>query len=491
MLFNSYIFLLIFLPVTLLVFFLFGKKKGSNFPLYTIIVGSLTFYAYWNPNYLPLLIGSILINYYIGEKVIEKKKGALLIGIVFNLALLSYFKYTNFLIDNLNYTFGFHLRGFDLILPLGISFFTFQQMSYLIDANAGQVKERNLKVYAAFVMFFPQLIAGPIVRYLDVSKQLMDLSKKRYQVEQLCQGIFIFVIGLSKKVLVADSLEPFATAIFNTAERGDSIAFLESWLGAFLYPFQIYFDFSGYSDMAYGLALMFNIKIAVNFLSPYRSKNISEFWQRWHISLSVCFQRYLFNPIAMSLRKRENIFLKQQFPFLVTMTLIGLWHGAGWTFVLWGAVHGIYLMINYQWKKSSGKINSRLYDFFSLILTFISVVFVFVLFRAESLQGAWTIYRGMLGMEGVVFPYALRSWVGDMSWVQYSYYLFPSLEAFYTWQPLLYLFGAFYIVFMTKNSQEMLKKFRPNVRNLLFIAILTFFCFLEMNEVSVFLYYQF
>ena len=345
MLFNSFEFIFIFLPVSLVLFFYIGRKDENvrrQLPIIWLIVASLIFYGRWKPLNLPLIVLSIGVNYYLGywlSNELQKpwlKKTMFVIGIVFNLGLISYFKYSNFILSNINRVLG---TNFDLpavVIPLAISFFTFQQIAYLVDAYRGETKEYDLRKYMLFVCFFPQLIAGPIVHHKEILPQFEKASIYKFSQRTLSIGLTVFIAGLFKKVIFADRIAEYSNLAFAAASQGINLTFSESWVGALGYSLQLYFDFSGYSDMAIGAAYMFGIRLPLNFNSPYKAISIVDFWRRWHITLSHFLRDYLYIPLGGSrqgeLRRYSNLF--------VTMLLGGLWHGAGWTFVFWGALHG-------------------------------------------------------------------------------------------------------------------------------------------------------
>lgn len=497
MLFNSYIFLLVFLPLVLLGFFLIGRWQKVNPSLIFIALASLVFYGYFKAEYVALIVITVIVNYGIGGWIMKDRsnKKPFYLGVCLNILLLCYYKYTNFFIDNFNTCFGTSTTIAPILLPLGISFFTFQQISYLFDVNSGLIKDRKFILYFSYVVFFPQLISGPIVRYTDVCHQLVKSARTKLDFDHLCSGFYLFTLGLAKKVLIADRIDVYASPIFKAAEQGDMVYFIDSWYGALAYTCQIYFDFSGYSDMAVGLARMFNINIPINFCSPYKSKNFIEFWKRWHISLSICFQKYIYTPIGLAMRHWQAKTLKQYLPFFITMTVIGFWHGAGWNFVLWGFIHGLYIAINHWWRMSFNIPfrNSKLWAISSIGITFFCVVIVNVLFRASDMTSALQMYKGMLGMNGVILPYVLNNFVSfeGSSVFQFSYYLFPALHEHLPGMILITLLVSLLLIFIPRNSNDMLATFKPGVKNLIFMAILLFTCLIQMNDVSVFLYYQF
>lgn len=351
MLFNSFIFIFAFLPVALGGYLLTRLLFKETVWVIWLAACSLLFYAWWKPVYLILIVASILVNYTIGKKMGvsrgRPKKMLLILGVVMNLGVLAYFKYTNFIFENVGRIIG---QDFDfnyIVLPLAISFFTFQQIAYLVDAYRGETMEVDFSRYTLFVTFFPQLIAGPIVHHREMLPQFFNKVEHRKLIDNLAVGLSIFAVGLFKKVVIADSLSKWAQPTFAIADMGVSPTFFESWIGALAYTLQLYFDFSGYSEMALGLGRMFGIVLPINFFSPYKARSIIDFWRRWHITLSRFLRDYLYIPLGGSrcgpLRHHVNLF--------VTMLLGGLWHGAGWTFVIWGMLHAIYLTINHLWRE--------------------------------------------------------------------------------------------------------------------------------------------
>lgn len=330
----------------------------------------------------------------------------LITGVSINLLLLGYFKYANFFVNNINEFFetGFHLEN--ILLPLAISFFTFQQITYLVDSYKGKGKEYGFNNYCLFVTFFPQLIAGPIVHHREIMPQFENRDLYSLKTRNLSIGMTIFMLGLFKKVVLADSMAVPANEVFQAAENGVELTIFEAWVGALAYTFQLYFDFSGYSDMAIGLARMFGIILPINFYSPYKANNIIEFWRRWHITLSRFLRDYLYIPLGGN-RKGE---LRRYSNLMLTMILGGLWHGAAWTFVWWGCLHGFYLCINHLWIRVKAKIcDQHLKAAFPArcggrILTFAAVVIAWALFRAESREGIDTMYAAMFGLNGISLP---------------------------------------------------------------------------------------
>lgn len=433
MLFNSYEFVLIFLPITCLGFQLLAKNLSRRPAIMWLTAASLVFYGYWNPPYLFLLILSIGINYIIGKSLAnycsknDKAKGKLLLfsGITFNLGLIAYYKYFNFFLDNVNSLVDTNFSAGNIFLPLGISFYTFQQISYLIDSLEGETKHYKFLDYCLFVTFFPQLIAGPIVTHQEMMPQFSSRPQSRVNQENLAIGLTIFSIGLFKKVILADQIALYSTPVFQAASQGVSLTIAEAWIGALAYTMQIYFDFSGYSDMAIGAARMFGIQLPLNFNSPYKAVNIIDFWGRWHITLTRFLTRYLYNPIVLNFSRKRvqqgkslikkgvgslDAFLQLvAIPTIITMFLAGLWHGAGWQYIIFGLLHGCYLAINHGWHmflRTQGRFSkspSWLAKRAGQVITFLSVVIAMVFFRATNVPDALTILSSMVGKNGVSF----------------------------------------------------------------------------------------
>ncbi len=420
MLFNSYIFIFLFLPVTFAGFYLVGNSGYKKIALAWLVGASLFFYAWWNPAYLGLLLISILFNYSFGIYLSSRpNKLVLIAGIVINLSLLGYYKYAGFFIENLNVLFNSGISASDIILPLAISFFTFQQIAYLVDAYKGDTKEYDFLQYCLFVTFFPQLIAGPIVHHKEMLPQFAKKIIYRLDVRSLSVGLSIFTIGLFKKVVIADGIAVYSTPVFDAAAIGTQLTSHEAWIGSLAYTLQLYFDFSGYSDMAIGLARMFGIVLPVNFFSPYKASNIIDFWKRWHITLSRFLRDYLYIPLGGN---RKGNF-RRYINLLITMLLGGLWHGAGWTFILWGAMHGSFLIVNHAWINLKSKFfsNNSFNPFFSVVIsraiTFLAIVLGWVMFRSESLDAAINMYSTMFEINGLVLPEALQPFISGGSWI--------------------------------------------------------------------------
>ncbi len=402
MLFNSYIFIFVFLPLTLLVFFLLGHRGYYRAAIGSVVVASLFFYGWWDPRYLWLIAASMLFNYFVGVRISSIARTArgkwwMILGSICNLVLLGYYKYTNFLVENFDAVFGTESTIPQIVLPLGISFFTFTQIAYLVDAYRGETKEYNLLDYCWFVVFFPHLIAGPIVHHKELVPQFSEKRIFRFSPEDFSIGLMIFILGLYKKVVLADSIARFASPTFVAASQGTELSFFAAWGGALAYTLQIYFDFSGYSDMAIGLARMFGVLFPLNFNSPYKAVNVIDFWRRWHMTLSKFLRDYLYITLGGNrcgvVRRYANVF--------VTMLIGGIWHGAGWTFVIWGGLHGLFITLNHMWhdfRKSRGhdpKQSTWVGRNIARVATFLFIVVTWVFFRADSFHSATLLLKGM------------------------------------------------------------------------------------------------
>ncbi len=472
MLFNSHIFIFIFLPIVLLGFYLLGRGEGRSKAMGFLVVASLVYYGWWNPKYLVLIVFSILFNYALGLRLASAtSKWPLYFGIFVNLALIGYFKYANFFVDNLNaVSDGSFMELAPIVLPLGISFFTFQQIAYLIDAYRGEASEYNFYGYCLFVTFFPQLIAGPIVHHKEMMPQFETSEREggfNLRGEDIAVGLTIFSIGLFKKVIIADNIALFSSPVFDAALAGAHPTFFESWSAALGYTMQLYFDFSGYSDMAIGLARLFGVKLPINFNSPYKAVNIIDFWRRWHITLSRFFRDYIYFPLGGS-RRGGYVTLINLF---VTMFLAGLWHGAGWTFVFWGVLHGVYLVINHAWQAARKGLfghdltrSTTAGRYAGTLLTFLAVVVSWVFFRAESFGAAKEILKGMAGLNGVaLYKTYLEKWdsfgptLAEWGVKFTGYRLFEGDDA------LIWIIAVLLIAWVFPNTQEVMRRFSPAI----------------------------
>jgi D-alanyl-lipoteichoic acid acyltransferase DltB (MBOAT superfamily) len=407
MLFSSYAFLFQFLPATVLAFAA-ARRHSPRAGIMVLAGVSLIFYGTWRPVYLLLLIASVAVNFSLGLRMEDplRRRAIGAFGVALNLAVLCYFKYTNFIFDSLNTLTGAPLPFFNIILPLGISFFTFQQIAYLVDVMRGAKVERDIVSYTLFVSFFPHLIAGPLVHHAEMIPQFKRGRTGRSSV-LAARGLAIFAAGLFKKVVIADNLAQFVSPVFAHLDAGGGVTTPWAWLAILAYSLQIYFDFSGYSDMAIGLALMFGIRLPVNFRSPYRAISIIEFWRRWHITLSRFLREYLYIPLGGNRLGEQRRYIN----LMVTMLLGGLWHGAGWNYLIWGGLHGVYLSINHLWRGWRGG-NAHVpaagwaTKGFCWAITFFAVVVAWVFFRARTMAGAWQMLGGLFGFEAGSSAYA-------------------------------------------------------------------------------------
>lgn len=390
MLFSSMTFVFMFLPIVCALYLL-SQKRFHN-PI--LLAASILFYAWGEPKYLAIMLLTILINY-AGAIAVEKfnhKKLWLIFTIIVDLGLLIYFKYFNFIIDNINNLFHSHINAIDVIMPIGISFYTFQALSYVIDVFRGDCKaQKDIYKLALYICLFPQLIAGPIVKYHDVAEQIED---REVNFDKVTIGVKRFIIGLSKKMLIANTLGAIADKIFT--QPADTFSPLVAWLGSISYTLQLYYDFSGYSDMAIGLGLIFGFQFMENFNYPYISKSITEFWRRWHISLSTWFKQYLYIPLGGNRISKNRTYINLGIVFLLT----GIWHGASWNFVFWGIWNGFFIILEKMtgWHNDTDKLSVK-------ILKHIYTIFVFVLgwvmFRADNMTYAWTYLKNMFGLVKV------------------------------------------------------------------------------------------
>lgn len=506
------------MPIVLFVFFQVGKLNRYVATGW-LVIASLFFYGWWNPAYVWLLLASIVFNYAIGlslslVSVRDKPRIAkwiLGIGIAIDLSLLGYFKYANFFIETVGTVSGISWQVETIILPLGISFFTFTQIAFLVDSYRGEVNEVNFLDYSLFVTFFPHLIAGPVLHHKDMVQQFTEQKTYRFNWENLSVGLTIFAFGLFKKVVLADSIAPFSNSAFSLAERGGELSFIEAWGGAFAYTFQLYFDFSGYSDMAIGLSRLFGIKFPINFDSPYKAVNIIEFWRRWHVTLSHFLRDYLYFALGGNRKGTTRRYVN----LMVTMLLGGLWHGAGWTFVIWGGMHGFFLIANHAWQECRKRLGQDLRRStfvgrsFSRMLTFLLVVIAWVFFRSPSTQAALAVLRGMIGMNGLRLPIrgieTLENYTKALDAWGVSFGNLPAFPDGST-NMIAWVVVLWVLVWFTPNTQQIMADYQPAFQNVesnsflrwrpnFFWTIVTAIIFLyslkQMGQVSEFLYFQF
>jgi len=494
MLFNSHIFILFFLPITLLGYYWLGARFGSRICKVWLVAASLFYYAWWNPAYLAILVASILVNYGFGfalsstaDSVMRKR--VLILGIVLNLAALAYYKYANFFVDNIQVWFGLDWTLKTIILPLAISFFTFQQIAFLCDAAKGETREYRFMDYCLFVTFFPQLIAGPIVHHKEMMPQFAREDTYRMRWDNISIGLTLFTIGLFKKVMIADSIAGYSTPVFTLAQGGEfTPGAFDAWSAALAYTFQIYFDFSGYSDMALGLGRLFGIRLPMNFFSPYKSASIIEFWRRWHITLSRFLRDYLYFPLGGN-RKGP---VRRQINLMITMLLGGFWHGAGWTFIIWGGLHGLYLVLNHFWRMLMGKKDDTMawpVRAVCVVVTFFFVVVSWVFFRAEAIEPALTMLKGMAGMneaELVVNKMSAYYWI--IAGLIISWALPNAIQVTAAFQPSYEI---------EREDQAPMPRWQrwmhwqPNRIWATAMAVVLALCVLSLSKVTEFLYFQF
>ncbi|MBL0744233.1 MBOAT family O-acyltransferase [Chryseolinea lacunae] len=460
MLFSSPEFIFAFLPVTLVVYFLLASNRQIANSRLWLLVASLFFYGWWNYNNLILIGLSMIFNFSFGNLIIKhRKKWLLTLGVSVNLVVLFYYKYANFFLTNFNTLFEGHYSLLNVILPLGVSFFTFTQIAYLVDSYQGKVGNYKFSNYCLFVTFFPHLIAGPIVHHTQLMPQFEDQKNANLNSWNFARGMFIFNLGLAKKIIIADTL---STIVSKGYADTALLTTLQAWVTSLAYSVQLYFDFSGYSDMAIGLGLLFNIDFPLNFNSPYRAKNIQDFWRRWHITLSQFLRDYIYVPLGGN-RSGEWATARN---LMITFILGGIWHGAGWTYIFWGFLHGAALVIHRQFTK----LKIAIPDWLGVAVTFFYVNITWVFFRAPSWTAATDLLRAMFGVGAKMSEVSLVS----------DYYSAP-------------IWVAAAILLFTKNTNELGAEFKPDTRRLvtLVLVILINLLFLNSATNQEFLYFDF
>jgi alginate O-acetyltransferase complex protein AlgI len=515
MLFNSLPFIFGFFPVTVLVFFLVARKSHIMAAGW-LASASLFFYGWWNAPYVLLLIASIAFNYggglWLARLVRTGQQGAaktvLVFAICANLALLAYYKYANFFVHVAGDITGSTMSLGQIVLPLGISFFTFTQLAFVVDVYRGYAKEYNFVHYMLFVTYFPHLIAGPVLHHREMMPQFQQGKTYQANWEDIAVGLTIFFVGLFKKTVIADGIAPYATPLFASPGQPDLLA---AWGGALAYTLQLYFDFSGYSDMAIGLSRVLGVKLPLNFNSPYKAVNMMDFWRRWHMTLSRFLRDYLYIPLGGNRRGPVRRYVN----LLATMVVGGLWHGAGWTFIVWGTLHGLYLIVNHSWLALRGRLGhdvehrSRAGAWAGRLVTFAAVVAAWVFFRASSFDDSIAILRGMAGVNGVSLPEGivvyLGSWRDTLARIGVGSQLGGGSQLVLQYIWILTLLP---VVLFAPNTQEMLARYAPaldfrdtgqttrllwspNAAWGFFVALMTAGGLLSLSRVSEFLYYQF
>lgn len=498
MLFNSYTFIFAFLPITLLVYYGLGRIAPRRVAILWLVVASLFFYGWERPENLPILGALLVFNYY-GGIFLGRHAGsasgrwALGVGVALNLAVLAYYKYANFLLDVAASMTGFHSTLPDIILPLGISFFVFQKIAYLVDAYRGQTRGYNFIDYSLFVTFFPQLIAGPIVHHKEVIPQFA--KDRRTTAEDWSVGITQFVCGLFKKVVIADRMALYASPIFDSVGADGAPTFADAWVAALAYTFQIYFDFSGYSDMALGLGRLFGVKLPLNFNSPYKAINIADFWRRWHITLSRFLRDYLYIPLGGNRKGPSRRYLN----LMITMLLGGLWHGAGWTFIIWGALHGGYLVLHQGWIAACSRwpwaaaVAAALGSVGARVITVLAVIVAWVFFRSADLDTAGQMLKSMAGLNGFDFTSSVKlsSFAIRVALLSVLVWYLPNTQQWLArFQPALTHEG---LGLSPVEGSKPLARFewKPSKVWAAAVAVIAVYSVTQMSRVSEFIYWQF
>ena len=494
MLFNSYEFIFVFLPVALACFYAIGSVSRA-WALRWIIFVSLFFYAWWRPFNVLLIAPSILINFALArtlerlgldEKRPRTSRAVLLLGLAFNVAFLGYFKYLDFGRHVVNDVLGTNLVLTHVVLPLGISFITFQKIAFLIDVQAKRVKSFTLQDYCLFVLFFPQLIAGPIVHYREMMPQFHSTSC-RFDKDNFAVGLTLLSFGLFKKVVLADNIATFVTPIYNQAALGSGISLVLAWVAAIGFTLQIYFDFSGYTDMALGAARFFGIRLPQNFYSPLKASSIIDFWLRWHMTLTRFLTAYIYNPLTLWLTRRRMAKGRPGltghnttigafaylliFPLLLTMLISGLWHGAGYGFIVWGLLHGAYLTINHAWRLIRPRLwadrtsYGRFMQPLGLMLTFISVAVSIVFFRSPTITSAIDVLRGLIGLNGIALPQEVYNHLGPLAnWLHQVGVtaVSPDLWSGQEFTSMaLWIIASMFIALACPNTLQILSRYEP------------------------------
>ncbi len=474
MVFSSFAYFLCFLPVTIFLYYFCLYKKYTKFLLFIIIISSLFFYGYWEPKNLYIIISSVLANYFFSRLLLSQntyRKIIFLLSVLFNILLIFFYKYLDFSISIVNYCFNQDLPFYHIVLPIGISFFTFQQIAYLSDCYTKKhiASDEGFLNYCCFICFFPQLIAGPIVHHKDLIPQFYSIQNQIIRWKNIHYALLFFVIGLSKKLLIADNLSPLVAYCFDTAE---TLSFLEALFGSLCYTFQLYFDFSGYSDMAVGSALFFNIKLPHNFYSPYKALSIRDFWRRWHITLSVWLRDYIYIPLGGNRKGKMRTYLN----LFITFLIGGIWHGPAITFVIWGILHGLALIIHRIWDTRKTKPLPR---FAAWLLTFSFINFAWIVFRVKELSDLGKFFNAFTFQHSFDFSKTFRTTIISPD------SLFP--------EKALFIVAVLFLIVFAKNSQELQSKFKKTWFTVYcaILAVLCIFKLLQPENTQEFIYFQF
>ncbi|MGH1402756.1 MAG: MBOAT family O-acyltransferase [Alphaproteobacteria bacterium] len=453
-----------------------------------LILASLVFYAWWDIRYLPLLLGSVIVNFTISQFLSPDsgvrpyyRKILLILGIVSNLSVLCYFKYFDFFLNNSNFFLGTNWEILNLALPLAISFFTLQQIAFLVDVYEGLTKEKRFLNYLLFVSFFPQLIAGPIVHHRAMMPQFDNLRNRFLNYQNISKGLFIFSMGLFKKVMIADQLEIYSSAFYSDPA---ALSVIDAWLASYLFAFQLYFDFSGYSDMAIGLGLLFNIKLPLNFNSPFKANNIIDFWRRWHITLGDFIRTYVFSAL---LRTRKKVtYLYSLWALFMAMLLLGIWHGASWNFFFFGLIHAFGVITHSLWQKTNIRLNTFVSWFLTLNFVIVSLIFA----SADTTQNAFIALSKMFFIDRVAFDIGSTLSMLDLTSVCDVDTLIFSCDML-RHMNILFLAAAILCVFFTKNAYEWMEQQKPTLFYIVFNLFLFLIPIIFISEVKEFIYFQF
>lgn len=487
MLFNSYIFVFLFLPIAVGGYFILNHRRWYKIACIFLVLMSLWFYGYFNPKYLMLMVVSILANWILSRAMICVRENIILkkillwITLFIDIGLIFYFKYYNFFVGNINQIFRTNFSLINVILPLGISFFTFQQISFVVDSYHGETDKYVFWEYALFITYFPQLIAGPIVLHDEFIPQLDDESKRKFCWHNCVGGIYSFVCGMAKKVWIADTLGIVADYGFKNYGNLNSTSIL---LAIFAYTMQIYFDFSGYSDMAIGIGKMFNIELPINFNSPYKANNVVEFWKRWHITLTRFLRKYVYFPLGGGKKGTARKYLNIMVVFLVS----GIWHGANWTFICWGLIHGIANVAVRMFENRIKKIPNVV----MWILNFGFINMTWMLFKADSITSAVDMTKGIFtGKFGIIDSYMAQNMVPLELRTIFMILDFNPSDIMWMMLVICICLVLIFIVTFKRNVQENVRDFHATLKNAIAVSIMFWICIISFSTVSTFLYFNF